>query len=329
MHTARLAALFALLVSCAPARGSDPEARAAAPSLSARPGAAPVDPAARPHPDPRPEPEPEPTPAARVYDLASDVAERAAQAETDLGAGAEVAVVEGVFVVAGPPRAAPGSFRGALDVVRRALAAYFNGRFSQRPERAVSVYLFPSARPYDAFCKTLWDGGCRSPYGVYLAERRMIVMNVGPGIGTLTHELVHPLMEADFPDAPDWLDEGIASLYEGFHFPGPNQIAGGKNWRHPRLLAAFGKPGERELASLPALFAMDDATFRGRHEDLNYATARYFCLWLERNKWLWSFYQRWRDGFASDPTGERAFREVTGMTPAEANGRWLRWVRAL
>ena len=36
----------------------------------------------------------------------------------------------------------------------------------------------------------------------------------GLGLGTLTHELVHPLIEADFPSAPTWLNEGIATWYQ-------------------------------------------------------------------------------------------------------------------
>jgi hypothetical protein len=33
-------------------------------------------------------------------------------------------------------------------------------------------------------------------------------------MGTLTHEIVHPMLEADFPGAPEWLEEGIASPFE-------------------------------------------------------------------------------------------------------------------
>ena len=39
-------------------------------------------------------------------------------------------------------------------------------------------------------------------------------MNIGPGPGTLSHELVHPYMEANFPNVPAWFNEGLASLYE-------------------------------------------------------------------------------------------------------------------
>lgn len=276
---------------------------------------------------PPPAPEAKPPPAPPAYDLGDDLAARRALAREELGPKTESEIVEGVFLVASPTGKA--ALAGVMDVTRRALAAYFNGRFHKRPERAISVYLFPDAARYDAFCKKRWREKCDSPYGFYLASERKIVMNVGPGVGTLTHELVHPLVEADFPNAPDWINEGIASLFEQFYLPKAGEIRGGKNWRHPRLMAALGSPKEREHASLPALFAMNDEEFRGKREDLNYATARYLCQWLDEKGLLWPFYQRWRDGFASDPSGEKAFALVVGKTPADANAEWSAWVRRL
>ncbi len=275
-------------------------------------------------PPPAPAPSPPPPPA---YDLAADLEAKRALAKQELGAKTDTEVVEGVFLVAAP--AGRVALAGAIDVTRRALAAYFNDRFHRRPERVVSVYLFPNAAPYDAYCKKLWREKCHSPYGFYLASERKIIMNVGPGIGTLTHELVHPLVETDFPSAPDWINEGIASLFEQFHLPRAGEIRGSKNWRHPRLAAALGSRAEREHATLPALFAMSDQEFRGAREDLNYATARYFCQWMDQRGLLWRFYQQWRDSFATDPSGQQAFTAVTGETPAVANANWTRWVRAL
>src|SRR6185295_9071203 len=152
-------------------------------------------------------------------------------------------------------------------VTKRALDAYLNGRFAKRPERALSVYLFPDARPYQAYCKRRYGDDCGTPYGFYRPAERRIVMNIGPGIGTLTHELVHPLVEADFPGAPDWINEGIASLFEQFYLPKPGEIRGGKNWRYPRLVAGMASKKERTEASLPALFGMSDEVFRGDRED--------------------------------------------------------------
>lgn len=314
--------LALLLVACTP-EASVPVERPPPPRKVAK-MAAPRPAAPLPPPPPALPPASAPAPS---YDRAKDLEERKQLAKAELGAKTDTEVVEGVFLVAAPGgRAALG---GATDVTRRALAAYFNGRFHRRPERVVSVYLFGSAAPYDAHCKKLWKTKCDSPYGFYLASARTIVMNVGPGIGTLTHELVHPLVEADFPTAPDWINEGIASLFEQFHLPRPGEIRGSKNWRHPRLAAALGSAKEREHASLPALFAMNDTEFRGPREDLNYATARYLCQWLDERGLLWRFYQRWRDTAATDPTGAQAFLEVTGQTPAQANAQWVRWVRAL
>jgi hypothetical protein len=67
----------------------------------------------------------------------------------------------------------------------------------------------------------------------------------------------------------------------------------------------------------------------GPLEDLNYATARYLCQWLDQKDLLRPFYQRWRDHVAGDPRGEKAFREVVGRSPADANADWVRWVERL
>jgi hypothetical protein len=266
-------------------------------------------------------------PAAPPYDLPSDIEARRSEALSDLGERTATEVVEGVFLVVAP--GGRGALAGSIDVTRRSLAAYFNGRFSRRPERAISVYLFPEERSYGRYCTKRWGEPCSSPYGFYLHAERRIVMNVGLGVGTLTHELVHPLVESDFPQAPDWINEGIASLFEQFYLPQPGEIRGGKNWRHPRLIRGLRSKTERAQASLPSLFGMSDEVFRGELEDLNYSTARYFCQWLDSKDQLWPFYQRWRDNHATDPTGEKAFFAVTGKTPAEADAEWARWVQSL
>jgi hypothetical protein len=154
-------------------------------------------------------------------------------------------------------------------------------------------------------------------------------MNAGPGIGTLTHEIVHPLVEADFPGAPVWIDEGIASLFEAPVLPRPGEIHGAKNWRLPRLRTALASRKERSEARLDALFGMPDDAFRGTDEDLHYAMARYACKWLDDRGKLWDFYRAWRDSVAEDRTGEAAFKAAVGMSPADANDAWTAWVKRL
>ncbi len=265
--------------------------------------------------------------AAPLYDLPADVAARGAEARRDLGKHTAVETVEDVFVLITPP--GQGSLAETKGLTKNVLRAYFNGRFGKRPSQAISVYLFPDAKPYEAYCQEHWGKPCGTPFGLYQPGERRIVMNAGPGIGTLTHELVHPIVETDFPEAPQWVNEGIASLFEALSMPAPGQIHGVKNWRHPRLLRALRSPKERDKASLPALFALSDSSFRDADEDLHYATARYLCQWLDQQGKLWPFYQRFRDQHAADPTGEQAFRAVVGKSVAAANDDWAAWVKRL
>lgn len=263
----------------------------------------------------------------QAYSLSADVGARRAAAVRELGKRASTEVVDDVFVFASPQGRS--AVAGAVGIAKRALAAYFNGRFDTRPAQAISVLLFPGGTGYHAWCTARFGARCDSPYGFYMPGERVIVMNIGLGVGTLTHELVHPLVESDFPDAPDWIDEGIASLFERFTLPKAGEIHGVKNWRRPRLLQALASKKEHDGALPSALFGMSDSVFRGDDEDLHYATARYLCQWLDGRGQLWSFYHRWRGNVATDPTGEKSFAAVVGKAPREIDAQWARWVRAL
>lgn len=255
------------------------------------------------------------------YDLATDQQQRIDLAKRELGARTKIKIVEQVFVVVGDTN--------GTVLMESALAAYFNGRFARRPDAAISVYLFASSERYSAYCRDHLGGPCASIYGFYRPDLRRIVMNAGLGLGTLTHELVHPIIDTDFPRAPTWINEGIASLYEAPVFPRPGEIHGRKNWRYPRLLTALANPEEKTQVSVEHLFSLDDGEFRGAQEALNYALARYVCQWLDEQRQLWPFYHAWRDDFANDPTGARAFTTATGLTPMDATPKFLRWLRAL
>ena len=270
-----------------------------------------------------------PSPLPPPYDLAADRARIAATAREELGPKTRTDVVEDVFVLVAPPGWNDRALAASTSTTKNALAAYFNGRFDKHPARAIAVLLFPNETTYQAYCAAHLGGACDTPFGLYRSDLQSIVMNAGSGLGTLTHEIVHPIVEADFPSAPTWLNEGIASLFEAPVMPRKGEIHGVKNWRLPRLVAGMRSPDERAFARLDALFGTSDETFRGRREKLYYATARYVCQWLDERGWLWPFYHAWRDGFAKDPTGRASFASATGMTPEDATPKWLAWVRRL
>jgi hypothetical protein len=264
-------------------------------------------------------------PAAAPYDLAADLDRLEKEALKDLGPRTSVARLRRTYLVVG----SRATVQSSLDFIENVLDAFYNGRFDRTVDQALPVYLFGDAGSYEAYCKKQYNSPCISIYGFFSYADHRLVMNVGLGIGTLSHELVHPIVAVDFPAAPTWINEGIASLFEAPLMPKKGVIHGARNWRHPRLMAGLQRPAEQAHTTLPVLFSLSDNAFRDDKEDLHYAMARYFCQWLDGQGKLWPFYRAWRDSRGADPTGEKSFKEVTGKTVAESQEAWARWVRGL
>src|SRR5262249_40360681 len=147
-----------------------------------------------------------------------------------------------------------------------------------------------------------------SIYGYYKPRQRTLVMNIGTGNGTLLHELTHALVDFDFPQIPDWLNEGLASLHEQSRFredPRGPWIEGLVNWR----LAGLQEVAKaNKLGSLEHL--IENREFRGPNEGTNYAQARYFCLYLQQQGVLEEFYKAFRAAQDFDQRGLVTLRET-------------------
>lgn len=331
MHASPARSLIVLalsLLGCAPASPPAPSVASAteAPAPAARP---PEPPAVEAPAASAPGPQATASAAAPEPPRGPGLEELRAEARKDLGDKVSFDLVrEHYLVVAAPGWGASGA-KGSAQFIERTLKALFNERFSKGPARPLPVYLFGDAAAYNGYCRRRYGNDCISIYGFFSPSDYRLVMNVGLGIGTLSHELVHPIVDADFPDAPTWINEGIASLFEAPILPREGEIHGAKNWRYPRLSAALHTPKERDQVTLPALFSLSDDQFRDDNEDLHYAMGRYFCQWMDGQGKLWLFYRAWRDDFARDPRGEKAFFKVMGKTTEAASGDWLRWVRGL
>lgn len=192
-----------------------------------------------------------------------------------------------------------------IAAAARSLAKQY---FGTTPSAPITVLLFTNEKSYDHYAKQLFNEEGISVYGYYKADRRTLVMNVGTGGGTLVHELTHALVDFDFPKVPDWFNEGLASLYEQSQFlPNDGGIVGLPNWRLPGLQDAIRK---QRLGSLESLIKSDD--FRGPAVGVNYAQARYFCLYLQDQKLLQEFYRRFRAAQKEDPRGLMTAAEVFG-----------------
>ena len=119
-----------------------------------------------------------------------------------------------------------------------------------------------------------------SPYGYFLRRSRALVMNIATGGGTLVHEMVHAMMAYDFPNAPTWLDEGVASLFECCTIE-DGRILGRVNWRLPVLCDGF---HDKRFVHLEELLTMPERTFRNSEASMHYAESRYLCLYMQEKK---------------------------------------------
>lgn len=249
---------------------------------------------------------------ASVRNLAAECEQTAAKLRPRLGNDCAL-VVRAPYVIAGdmPERELVDWHDKTIAAAARALTKFY---FQKVPNAPITVLLFTNEKSYDHYTKHLFNEEGISVYGYYKADGRTLVMNVGTGGGTLVHEMTHALIDFDFPKVPDWFNEGLASLYEQSQFlPNDQGIEGLPNWRLPGLQDVIRK---QRLGTIEALIKTDD--FRGPLVGINYAQARYFCLYLQEQKLLQEFYRRFRAAQAQDPRGLKTVSDLFGPD------RWAR-----
>jgi len=241
-----------------------------------------------------------------------------------LGPGFSV-VLQPPFVVAGDQgeRAVRSHAENIVDWATTKLEADF---FTVEPKRILDVLLFKDARSYRRTALDLFHAEPTTPYGYYSPENGALVMNIATGGGTLVHEIVHPFVEVDFPDAPAWLNEGLGSLFEQ-SAERDGHIVGLTNWRLGGLKEAI---RAHRMGPLTTLIRTDTHAFYDEDPGTNYAAARYLCYYLQEHGLLVRFYRAFREHHAEDPTGEATLRHTLGEGDLAAfQVRWEAYVAAL
>jgi hypothetical protein len=246
--------------------------------------------------------------------------ERAARLE-QAGAGYSAVVARPPFVVVAY---GPADVReDAVRTIAWAGERLRTSLFEMEPAEPITVWVFGDEESYMRGSSAVLGIVPETPYGFYRPCKRAIVVDAGYGWGTLIHEMVHAYMDADFPSAPVWLEEGLASLYENAIQRDDGTIAGAPNWR----LAGLKRALERSRA--PSFHRMASAgrgDFHGKDGHLFYATARYLCFWLQENALLQRFYRahRRRGGEGLD-----VLRDVTARETAALRSEWEGFVMGL
>lgn len=210
--------------------------------------------------------------------------------------------------------------------VERAYKCFYNDYFEAEPSDVVTIFLFKDDFTYRYWADRLYgDNDDLSPYGYYKQSKKVMLMNIATGSGTLIHEMTHSLVRYDFPDIPSWFNEGLGSLYERCSLEN-GEIKGHVNWRLPTLINSI---KNNNYNSLETLMSTDDETFYGEESGLNYSQARYFCMYLQEQGVLKRYYKNFRDNFSKDEKGISIAEEILNKSINEIDKDYKSWVLTL
>ena len=252
----------------------------------------------------------------------ADLETRKAELEKKLAGQGFTVVIEAPFVVIGDEGAAKVKSR-STGFLRWVVTLLEKDFFTKRPEKIVEVWLFKNEKTYRKGAKKFFNDEPETPFGYYSPEDEALVMNIGPGAGTLSHELVHPYMEANFPNVPAWFNEGLASLYEQPR-ERDGHMWGTTNWRLPGLQTMI---KNKSLPTLKALLSTSRDGFYEASYD-SYAYARFLCQYLQDHGKLRDFYKKFLAD-TKDRTGVTALEAVLGKDLATFQPEFNKWALGL
>jgi hypothetical protein len=259
----------------------------------------------------------EPFPAAAYEEHARDRREAYGAAFT------VVAVPPFVVIGDGPPDWVKADASEVVGVAASLLKERF---FRRDPAAIVDVLMLHTEASYDRYAGSFF-GRPSTPYGYYSPCDRAIYTNMTLGNGTLVHEMVHALMEANFPECPPWFNEGMGSLYEHTDLAS-GELRGRVNWRLNGLKRAI------ELGKTIALEELLEKGRGGFYDEkrsgLHYAMARYLLYHLQEKGLLHRFYHAFVAAHENDPTGLETLKKALGEKDLSAfQRRWEREVLTL
>ncbi|MCG3137028.1 MAG: hypothetical protein HJJLKODD_00869 [Phycisphaerae bacterium] len=250
--------------------------------------------------------------------------ERVAEVRRQLGDSFTVEI-EKPFVVASDQSAA--EFRRSREgTIRWAVRMLQQDYFDKPPSDILTIYLFNGADSYQQHVQKLFNTTPDTPYGYYSARHQALVMNIATGGGTLVHEIVHPYMEANFPDCPAWFNEGMGSLFEQCH-ERDDHIVGLLNWRLAVLKSGI---AAGDWVPLEKLLATSTTEFYDDPQGMHYAQARYLCYYLQEQGVLREFYRKFVAEAQRDPTGVATLCSVLNVENLQqAEEQWRKFIETL
>jgi hypothetical protein len=255
----------------------------------------------------------------------ADFATHVEQLKKKLPSGDFTIIIQRPFVVIGD-ESAEAVKEHSEKTVKWAVDKLKQDFFTKDPKDILDIWLFKDADSYQRNTLGLFGEKPGTPYGYYSPTHKALIMNISTGGGTLVHEIVHPFVEANFPDCPPWFNEGLGSLYEQSGEVN-GHIHGYPNWRLPGLQKAIRAGKVPEFKSLMALGAH---AFYDEDKGTNYGQARYLCYYLQQRGLLVKFYREFIAHQKNDPTGYQSLQKTLGTTNIRAfKVKWEKYVLGL
>jgi len=134
-------------------------------------------------------------------------------------------------------------------------------------------------------------------FGIFMSQEKMFVTYEDSGLGTFTHEIMHPLVERNLKDRPLWALEGIPTFFEKFYgywkADGPEVQWGYQNpWRIDMLGTNLTR------LDLKSLLATRDPQGQFRESDLRMVS---MFLWQQGKfqRFLQLIQKREKNGYGS------------------------------
>jgi tetratricopeptide (TPR) repeat protein len=211
----------------------------------------------------------------------------------------------------------------AMDELRRSLAAQARGQrrdlFAHAPQAYVRVVI-PTQADYRKIMRLRGVGGA-----YHVASKTLVAERPGE---VIRHEFTHALHHADRAVAGQehapWVVEGLGVLYESAATDAEGALV--PDDRNRRLEIARAAARRRSLVPLARLVKMSPEELL-RRPNITYAETGALMLYLLERGALRTFYERYKESFVDDPTGEKALLTSTGKkTLAGVEAAWSQWL---
>jgi len=194
------------------------------------------------------------------------------------------------------------------EIVQLSIKTFKGLFFKNNPKNITDIWILKDRESYIKFNHAFLNSTGRDDVaGYYMRDKNALVLDITTGIGTIIHEMVHSFMDNNFPNAPAWFEEGLASLYEGT-ISTDDGLVGDLNWRLPLLKETI------RADKLKSFKLLSDTNTSEFYDDnsiaINYAQSRYLFYYLQEKGLLLEYYNTALANIKDDPTCYKSLQKV-------------------